>query len=836
VHLIFRAPFDTDQHVSIPHQPGQSLGALLGTQQSAITGCLVNGVFEAHWQTYIPQDTDCCVLFVETGAIATSTIIAAIVTTVISTVLSIALSFITRALTPTQSRTEGKVEQVYGIAGLTNTTSQGTPKLLCYGRRRVYGHILSTGVEVKADGDSEMRFRILYFMGEGPVARMTDYQINDIGANQFPGLEAYTRLGGEDNATLIHADFSMLSQVWTDGRQLPLNQPIVYQTRSGRALHVVAVVYVPFLQNDSGGSAGITVQWEYASAHGGGWTVFQSPWDFGGKSQSPRFAALQINFPSAGQWLVRATLLQTTLAQDTAPVLYNVMELQSGDARYPNCALLAFRGMASSQIQSFDAMRGSAMVQGRLVKRWTGTDFETVWTDQRAWIIRDMLTDPRVGLGHRIPESLFDDTAALDVQHYWSGEAAPDTGIPRDQCDLLVNDRRPAWDWLKMLLGEGRAALIPSNGQLKLVVDRAGTPDLLYSMPGNIVEGTLSQTLGSGQGLIPNTLMLQFPDVADRYQPHLLVYRANDTESEPQRESSALTMYTLTRYEHAYWMARYSLLRQRLIQRHLLWQSPMTALVSEPLDHVMLAYETPDFSRGVSGFLGADSTASRLVLDRLVTLDAVSSYTMLVRHQATNEVEQRQINMGAQAGEWGAILLQSPLDTAPAVGDLWALGIVGRTLLPLVVESVDQERDGTYRVTGSEYQATVYDFPTDEMPPPPFDPPPDEPPAPSYGPPSAVALSGSFGGSGVIALSWTPTVLAAGDTLEKYWIMFAERFEGDVPDGLEDFEGWGYSNTESFEQLVPELRGGYFMVFAEATHGLYGPWSNLVYTTWEYAG
>lgn len=832
MRLIVRAPFESDRQAQVSPPPGVPLGHLLGEHQSHITGCQVNGEFVDKWQDYLPAPDAQVTLFTAPQEIISGTaLLTALVTAVVSTAISLGLSYLIRALTPTKSQTEGKPEQVYGIAGLANTTAQGTPKLLCYGKRRVYGHILSTRIFVTggAEDDGEkMLFSALYYMGEGPIESMGEIQIDDIAASQFPGLSTFTRLGGADNATLIHSDFSVFSQVWSDNRQLALHEPIVYQTRSSGTTRAYVIFFTPFLRTDTGGQAQHTIRAEISAVSPVVY-VYNQTLNWSTTSISPRFGAMQIDFPSAGQWLIRLTLDSTSNAQNTTPTLFNVMEEQPGSQLYPDSALLAITGIANNQVQSFEALRASALVFGRRLKVWNGISFTTEYTNGRAWVLRDILTNARVGLGHRIPESLIDDDSFKDAQDYWNTEAYASSGIPRNQCDLLINDRKPAQDWIKMILSEGFAALPPSGGLLKLIVDQPGSAGLLYSSPGNMLENTLVRTLGSGQGLLPNTIQLQFPDEADGFRPHMITYRMPGTESEPQREASPLTLYSHIRFQHAWWYARRVLLRQRLVQRTLQWQSPLTAMVSEPFDKVSVAYDTSDYGRGVSGFLGSESTTTRLVLDRIVTLAAATTYTLIVRHQATNSGETRTV--ATTAGQWGAIAPTVALSTPPAPGDLWALGVVDTQIKTYVLEDIDQGNDGTYTLTASEYVATLYEFPgpSGGLPAPPITPPtpPPPPPPPGISPPSAVALSGVFGGSGTISLSWTAATVSEGDTLDVYHIYRAL----DVPENFTFFAAEGSTEHTS---LTAELYTGFFIVFALGTLGGAGPGSNIVQTDWQF--
>lgn len=932
MRLTLCAPFAADRQAQVRVQPGQTLGALCRAHTGSITACQVNGQFVTDWQVVRLADEDRVTLFLSTEE---GVIIAAVITAIISTAISLGLSFIQQALMDKPGTAQP--EQSYGIAGLTNTTAQGTPKIVVYGEQRVYGHILSTRVDVLDDNTGNarfMKFAILYFMGEGPIEDIFGIEINDTSITQFPGVISEVRFGGAENATLpLGDDFATLCQTWADGRQLPTpgNGGLVYQTRSVRTQRVTLILQVPFARTDDGNGIAQTFSLEYAPVGTETYTMADSNISWGAFSLGPLFKSFLLALPGAGQWLIRLALLTTENSGGTTPTLVNVLEEQyrpndqtiypsgsslplstpvvyagvgntitsivsyfhvvltaadtsatlvirieaarvsdgvydvydtvsaslsysqgatqtitqnttlpestqwnirytvimntiSGGTQptihavaenggyYPNSALLAISGIASNQITSFESMRASGIVRGRKVKVWDGVSFTTEYTNKRAWILRDMLTDPRVGMGQRIAESFFDDDAALAVQNYWDGIAYG--AISRDTCTVLLNDRRPAWDWMKVVLSEGRASLIPSEGVFKLVVDKADTAGLLYSLPGNIIEGTLKHTNGPREGPAPNLIQMQFPDAEDGYRPHLIEVQADGTETEARIEAPALTCYTLTRYEHAYWLARYQLLRQRLVTRQEQWLAPMGGLVSEPMDHVALAYDTVDFARGVSGFLSSDSSQIRIVLGRMVTLEAATSYTLMVRHQATNAIESRTVSTGA--GNWGAVTVSSAFTTTNVSGDIWALGVTDVDLLHLVIQGVNQDADG-WQLTATRYEASVHTYPA-----------PPESPFTSVGLfLDAPALSGEFLSDGTMNLSWTTPSIVSGDTLTQYVIEYASF--GDQP--FATFYATG-DTTTSYSQVFTELPLGSFRVRGDFTLQGLGTPSNAVQASW----
>lgn len=708
MRLTFKAPFSHDRHIELAAPHGLTLGQMCGQHVGSFTACQVNGVFDDGWQSYMPGEQDRIIFYAMPG-IAGYPILTMLIIQVALTAISIGLSYVIRALTNTPANQAGKPEQVFGIAGVTNTTALGTPKWLVYGTCRVAGHIIDTRVDVSDDGKST-NFGILYFMGEGPIAGMSALQINDTPLDNFPTVIPYIRLG-DGNSTPIPS-FDTTSAVWADGRALPVGTPIVYTTH-GQTIERVTLIFVTqflFEQDASDNSrlqAHHTLHIEYKAFNDANYLNADggNPLIWVDRSEAQRFRAFKLEFDHADQWLIRITLTSTTNTQATVPSLYNVQEEATATSAYPTSSLLAFTGIASSQISSFESMRGSALVQGLILTTWDGANHAQAWSDNRAWVLRHFLTNARIGLGHRIDASLFDDDAALDAAMYWDEDIS---GTKRDQCNIIINDRRQAPDWLRVLLTEGRAIMVQAAFPFSLRVDKAQSPGLLYAGPGNIIEGSVRTTAGDGQGERQNTIRGQYrnrdnDDILDIFE-----VVAGDIGNEPVRES-LVSVATLTDRAQVFWLLRYQLLRARMIRRHYTWQSPHTAMVSEPLDHVWLSHDTANFTRGVSGFCPAGSAVNRLVLDHLITLAPSTTYQLLVRHQATNAQEQKVVATGA--GDWGALAPTVNFATAPAEGDIWALGVQTTGIVHVVMESVEQGEDGIYTLSASEYHSEPYDTP-----------------------------------------------------------------------------------------------------------------------------
>jgi hypothetical protein len=730
--LTLHEPLGESRTLRVRNSGRRSLGELLAGYEHAISACLVDGEPCDAWADLRPTD-ERIELFVRAGEPIS---LSAILTAVISAVVGFALQLLTSLLVPRELGKEtGRPEEVFGIAGLTNTVALGTPKFVVYGQRRVFGHIIATKVGIAQDGKTTT-FGALYFMGEGEIEAITDVEINDAPLSSYQGASIETRLGTADQTPI--RQFPSASQVYADGRELPMDpSSITYVTKGDQIDSVTLIFSLPFLFNvkQSTGEhtqTKVAMRIEYRKV--GDPTFVEAPGSpdtWWGLSQGPIYRPFTISLPQQAQWEIRLRAIPVsggTNEQGKQPSLFNVQEEKAGSLAYPNCALLAVFGVASSQIQSFESMRVSAMVRGRKVKIWDGASFTTAWTRQRAWIIRDLLTDARVGLGNKVPESLIDNDSFLAAQQYYDEFV---DGEVRDLCDIIINDRRPGWDWLKDLLAEGRATLIPSGGRLKYVVERDRTPNLLYAMPGNIIEGSL-QTSWGGQGSPPNVLRGEYPDAAHKETLTVIEVEAEDKGSEPER-SELLSLRSIVRQSQAFRELTFHLRKRRRIKRRFRWVSPMTALVSEPFDVDSLSYLTVTHKRGVSGFVPAGSTTGNLLLDRLVTLEVGKTYSLVVRHLADNSVERRTI--ATAAGTWGQVQPTAAFATAPAEGDIWAIGEQNVHILDVLIERVARQDDGTYQIEASQYDPTLYESPGPPPPPPPETPPaPPAPPIPGSGP------------------------------------------------------------------------------------------------------
>jgi hypothetical protein len=135
---------------------------------------------------------------------------------------------------------------------------------------------------------------------------------------------------------------------------------------------------------------------------------------------------------------------------------------------------------------------------------WDGTfNSELQWTDNPAWIMYDLLTSQRYGLGQYIDSTKVDKWAlykiakfcdAVDDNGYFIG--VPDSlgGLePRFSCNILFQEGTKIFDSLNVIASLFRGAIYYANSEIKFLDDRPKDPVALFTNS-NVKDGFFNYT------------------------------------------------------------------------------------------------------------------------------------------------------------------------------------------------------------------------------------------------------------------------------------------------------------------------------------------------------
>lgn len=156
---------------------------------------------------------------------------------------------------------------------------------------------------------------------------------------------------------------------------------------------------------------------------------------------------------------------------------------------------------------------------------WDG-EFKTSWTDNPAWIIYDLLTSQRYGLGSYIDESQINKWElykiaqfcdAVDENGFFIGVSDGVGGLePRYSCNIVFREQTKIFDAINIVANLFRGVVFFSNSEIHFLDDRPRLPISLFTNS-NVKEGAFNYTNTSRDQQF-NTVEVAYLDRFDNYQ------------------------------------------------------------------------------------------------------------------------------------------------------------------------------------------------------------------------------------------------------------------------------------------------------------------------------
>ena len=722
----------------------------------------VNRYPKADWPSYVPVRGDKVEFYSQIGTPIQWIQGIIMLITIIASVLQATV------FAPRRPKISGDRSDAFGTTGFRNTTGQGVPILRAYGYNRIYPHVIASSVRTNPDHKS-MVGKWLGCVGasdDNGWEDLTDILINDIPVEQFEGVIVHKRLGTPDQA--IIPGFEDVPTAWLVNQEVPYDEdneqgsPIVYTTKANNPNVSVLTFSFPsglYRINASGKRKPDVVAvdiWQrradpsqtdadyvrvlpsyegeggYVPSNGVGYEQFH----FEDSTQSGTFRDVVIDHAPifagyAGDPTEVYIKIQISHAGDgphdephaTTLFLYNVEEIIYTTRNYPNRVLLGLENLPSRQIPNLESMKVSVLAKCQRVKEYdsTGTNYTLKASRKRCWNTAHFLSNQRIGMGYEIDESEIDTVQwAYDAQAYYDEQVQVDVkdaqgniistyDETRDYCDIIIADRKWDWEHVKRMVGEGRAILFPSNGKWKWAVDKPGSPDLLLSEPGNIIEGSITQEI-SPPDKYWNQIIGEYRDETDNYQPAITpAINADDLNLIPAPPASvvqeAVSYETITRRSQAMRENMVMIKRQFLEKRRWTFTSPQTAIVKEPLDLDWLCERVLGDEGCFTGYIGDGSTTTDVILDRPVEIRN-AQYLLVIQHRDGSMAESRIVSTGE--GDWIKITVESAFTKIPARNDIYALGVIDVDHVVTRCREMTINAEGRVEQLRTEYRPEVY--------------------------------------------------------------------------------------------------------------------------------
>ena len=265
----------------------------------------------------------------------------------------------------------------------------------------------------------------------------------------------------------------------------------ITDTDTERARVIITHAALQAQNQDNGDINGTSVSYKIeVNSNGGAFTTISEP-TVTGKSNSEFQRAYEFDLPGTGPWNLRVSRLT---ADSSSAFIQNSISWQSyveiidEKLAYPNTACVALK-VDARQFNTIPDV--SVKLRGKRVQVptnynaatrtytgvWDGT-FQMAWTDNPAWIFRDIVLNERFGVKRYINSIAVDPWYLYTVSQYCDESVPNGSGgtEPRFTCNVYLQNPGGVYDVLNALASCFRGLIYYSEGELYLTQDRASDP------------------------------------------------------------------------------------------------------------------------------------------------------------------------------------------------------------------------------------------------------------------------------------------------------------------------------------------------------------------------
>lgn len=363
------------------------------------------------------------------------------------------------------------------------------------------------------------------FLNETPIQ-------NADGSYNFQGFYLETRVGTQAQSYL--QGFSAVENELAVGLEVKQGTPLVRTIASAEINAVRVRISLPALSSvntSNGDISGTSVTLAIDIQTAGAGYVERLRDTISGKASNKYERSYVVPLSGSGPWDVR---VRRITADSTKQTLQNktfwesYTEIINSKLRYPNSALVAL-GIDASQFQGIPR-RGYQMKLLRIkvpvnydpVARtyagtWDGT-FKIAWTNNPAWVLYDLLTSQRYGLGDFVATGQVDKWGLYQIARYCD-EPVPD-GLggtePRFTCNAYLQTQAEAYRVIQDLASIFRGMVFWANGTIMATQDAPGDAVYLFTTA-NVIDGAF-QYSGASLKARHTVALVSWNDPEDFYR------------------------------------------------------------------------------------------------------------------------------------------------------------------------------------------------------------------------------------------------------------------------------------------------------------------------------
>lgn len=568
-----------------------------------------------------------------------------------------------------------------------------------------------TPVEAKETSRSKQLVRMIDVVSEGEVEGLADGMKsvyfdntpvqNKDGSYNFNNVQLEGRVGGQVQDVI--AGFNTSEKEVSVGTQVRKNLPITRTVTDSKVsrLRLTIGVQSLFSQNENGDTGGATVDLVITIGS-------QSyPVSISGKYSSQYLQ--QHTFDNLPQ--VPFTVKVERVTEDSKSqrlqnntVWSSYTEIIDTEFTYPNTALIGVKFdseyFSNIPTRTYDLLGVKVKVPSNYNTRtrqytgmWDGT-FKVDWTDNPAWILYDVVTSKRYGLGNRLGDFGADKWTLYQVSQYCD-QLVPD-GFggqePRFTCNAWLTEQRSAYDVINDICSIFRAMPVWNGQQLTVVMDRHYDPVWTYTNA-NVEKGEFNYTFSSKKSR-HNAIQVEYSDKDNSYEK-AIEYVSDDEEIRKHGLNvKKITAFGCTSRGQAHRTGLWLLQTEKLETKTVTFAVGAEGLMHVPGDIIKVA-DTYYAGTNVGGRV-LSVNGKKVTLDREISVNGNSYFSYINQNAKHQDIK----IISAKGAE--VTLDQEP--TGLEAYGVWSLSTQHVTSQLFKALSVKEETKGKYTITALQHE------------------------------------------------------------------------------------------------------------------------------------
>lgn len=334
---------------------------------------------------------------------------------------------------------------------------------------------------------------------------------------------------------------------------------------------------------------------------------------------------------------------------------------------------------------------------------WDG-GFKVAWTDNPAWVLYDLITTQRFGLGGYVSPDMVDKWNLYTIGQYCDGMVPNGFGgyEPRYTCNVYIQTREDAITLLQQFAAIFNGMIFWAGGMLTVRADQPTDPVATYT-PANIIDGRFNYT-GTPLNQRHTVALVTWNNPQSRYEQEIEYVEDRDAIDLWGVRELQVNALGCTSRGQAHRIGRWMLLTEQMLSETVNFKTGINAAFVQPGDVFLTADEVRAGYRTGGRIL--DGTQSWVQLDAPFDFTGGISYTMSVMLPDGSMQRVGVINPGVTTD---MVSLAAALRMSPARMGVWTLSASNAVNEQWRCLSVVEDEDGNIEIQGIAYRPDKYD-------------------------------------------------------------------------------------------------------------------------------